>query len=208
MQRADARTRRWRWTWRTFELLAGELSPDLSTRARLEVSATRRCARSRTTFSMIFFISPEIFLLDFVHFFTIAHAGVVVKSPYEPRKVLSLFSLEDIYRSVPTRKYPVTCRPRKRPTECVHRFRLVPSSLPGVRTREMTHTGPPPSVSSSSACRVNADACRARPAGSSARRAAISSRRQSSFDRGPFEGRCVEGRSLPRAVTRSRYRRG
>jgi hypothetical protein len=55
--------------------------------------------------SAVFFISPEIFLLDFVHFFTIAHAGVVVKSPYEPRKVLSLFSPEDIYRRVP--KYPV-----------------------------------------------------------------------------------------------------
>ena len=98
MQRADARTRKWRWTWRTFGLLAGELAPDLSTRARLEVSATAEVRAIPNHFQMIFFISPEIFLLDFVHFFTIAHAGVVVKSPYEPRKVLSLFSLEDIYK--------------------------------------------------------------------------------------------------------------
>jgi hypothetical protein len=81
-----------------FGLLAGELAPDLSTRARLEVSATAEVLAIPNHFQMIFFISPEIFLLDFVHFFAIAHAGVVVKSPYEPRKVLSLFSPEDIYK--------------------------------------------------------------------------------------------------------------
>jgi hypothetical protein len=86
MQRADARTRRWRWTWRTFGLLAGELAPDLSTRARLEVSATAEVRAIPNHFQMIFFISPEIFLLDFVHFFTIAHAGVVAEKPIRAKK--------------------------------------------------------------------------------------------------------------------------